>query len=123
VKCCNFVSYEVGKNGEVISATVLKMIKAREASRSFLRDFTIYEDDDPDRITSQSHLNGSQILSNEEDRALGAMLGMAVGDALGHTFEFMAVTYDREDPITTIVGGGAFSLYPVSILRVKIRIF
>lgn len=44
------------------------------------------------------------------DRARGALLGLAVGDALGTTLEFKPK--DRYQPLTTIVGGGPFSLEP-----------
>lgn len=42
------------------------------------------------------------------DRALGALLGLAVGDALGTTLEFRS--RDSYQPLTTIVGGGPFGL-------------
>lgn len=45
-----------------------------------------------------------------EDRALGAMLGLAVGDALGTTLEFTA--RDTRPRLTDIVGGGPFKLKP-----------
>lgn len=44
------------------------------------------------------------------DRAMGAMLGLAVGDALGTTLEF--VERDRRPRLTDMVGGGMFSLEP-----------
>ena len=44
------------------------------------------------------------------DRARGALLGLAVGDALGTTLEFKAK--DSYQPLTTIVGGGPFNLKP-----------
>lgn len=44
------------------------------------------------------------------DRALGAMLGLAVGDALGTTLEFRP--RDSYEPLTGIVGGGPFGLKP-----------
>lgn len=49
------------------------------------------------------------------NRALGALLGQAVGDALGATVEFMdARTIARLHPggLRTIVGGGPFNLLP-----------
>jgi ADP-ribosyl-[dinitrogen reductase] hydrolase len=48
--------------------------------------------------------------SDEEiaDRALGAMLGLAVGDALGTTLEFTA--RDSKPCLTDLVGGGPFRL-------------
>ena len=44
------------------------------------------------------------------DRALGALVGLAVGDAVGTTLEF--VTRDSRPPITDMVGGGPFGLEP-----------
>jgi ADP-ribosyl-[dinitrogen reductase] hydrolase len=44
------------------------------------------------------------------DRAVGAMLGLAIGDALGTTLEFAA--RDSKPRITDIVGGGPFRLKP-----------
>jgi ADP-ribosyl-[dinitrogen reductase] hydrolase len=44
------------------------------------------------------------------DRALGAFIGLAVGDALGTTLEFEA--RDRKPPIYDMVGGGPFDLKP-----------
>ncbi len=42
------------------------------------------------------------------DRARGALLGLAVGDALGTTLEFK--TKDSYRPLTDMVGGGPFRL-------------
>lgn len=47
---------------------------------------------------------------NTKDRFMGAMFGMATGDALGATVEFKA--RGTFEPLTTIVGGGAFDLSP-----------
>jgi ADP-ribosylglycohydrolase len=44
------------------------------------------------------------------DRYLGAMLGLAAGDALGTTLEFTKP--GRFTPITDMVGGGPFHLEP-----------
>ena len=44
------------------------------------------------------------------DRARGAMLGLAIGDALGTTLEF--TKRDSQTPLTTIIGGGPFRLQP-----------
>jgi len=45
-----------------------------------------------------------------EDRAVGALLGLAVGDALGTRLEF--TKRDEEPPVTEMLGGGPFSLAP-----------
>ncbi len=49
-------------------------------------------------------------LLEKRDRALGAFMGLAVGDALGTTLEFVK----RKDvvPIADMVGGGPFGLKP-----------
>ena len=44
------------------------------------------------------------------DRGVGALLGLAVGDALGTTLEFMR--RDAQPPLTDIIGGGPFRLEP-----------
>jgi ADP-ribosyl-[dinitrogen reductase] hydrolase len=45
-----------------------------------------------------------------QDRAAGALLGLAVGDAVGTTLEF--ARRDAQPPVTDMVGGGPFSLKP-----------
>jgi ADP-ribosyl-[dinitrogen reductase] hydrolase len=49
-------------------------------------------------------------LPTREDRYLGCLLGLAVGDALGTTLEFTSP--GSFDPIEDMVGGGPFSLDP-----------
>ncbi|MEQ1691773.1 MAG: ADP-ribosylglycohydrolase family protein [Gemmatimonas sp.] len=44
------------------------------------------------------------------DRAIGALLGLAVGDALGTTLEFTSPA--NLTPLTDMIGGGPFSLEP-----------
>ena len=44
------------------------------------------------------------------DRAKGALIGLALGDALGTTLEF--AWRDAEPPVTDLVGGGPFGLAP-----------
>ena len=45
-----------------------------------------------------------------EDRAIGALVGLAIGDAVGTTLEFE--TRDSGEPLTDMVGGGPFDLEP-----------
>lgn len=44
------------------------------------------------------------------DRAVGSLLGLAIGDAVGTTLEFQA--RDSGPPLTDMVGGGPFGLGP-----------
>lgn len=44
------------------------------------------------------------------DRAIGALMGLAVGDAIGTTLEFKA--RDTYAPLTDMIGGGPFALKP-----------
>jgi len=48
--------------------------------------------------------------AEQEDRAVGALLGLAIGDAIGTTLEFS--DRDTEVPVTDMVGGGPFHLRP-----------
>jgi ADP-ribosyl-[dinitrogen reductase] hydrolase len=45
-----------------------------------------------------------------QDRAVGALLGLAVGDAVGTTLEFS--TRESKPPLVDMVGGGPFGLKP-----------
>src|SRR5262245_20810106 len=47
-------------------------------------------------------------MSGERDRAIGAFVGLAVGDAVGTTLEFAA--RDARPLLTDMVGGGPFQL-------------
>lgn len=48
--------------------------------------------------------------NQQHDRAMGAWMGLAVGDAVGTTIEFRA--RDSYAPLTDMVGGGPFGLRP-----------
>ena len=48
--------------------------------------------------------------AEQEDRAVGTLLGLAIGDAIGTTLEFSE--RDTEVPVTDMVGGGPFHLKP-----------
>jgi ADP-ribosyl-[dinitrogen reductase] hydrolase len=57
----------------------------------------------PERLPSSS-------LDAIRDRALGSLVGLAVGDAIGTTVEFQP--RGTFDPVTDMVGGGPFDLRP-----------
>ena len=48
--------------------------------------------------------------SEMSDRFMGAIVGLAVGDAVGTTVEFMPP--GEFPPVTDMVGGGLFNLEP-----------
>ena len=61
-------------------------------------------------MSALSEQQPDQSTEARRDRALGALLGLAVGDALGTTLEFAA--RDSKPRVTDIVGGGPFGLEP-----------
>ena len=50
------------------------------------------------------------LTEDRRDRAVGALLGLAVGDAIGTTLEFKR--RDAQPPVTDMIGGGPFGLRP-----------
>ena len=54
--------------------------------------------------------NPDTSLESIRDRAIGALLGLAVGDAVGTTLEFQP--RDSCPPLTDMIGGGPFRLKP-----------
>lgn len=61
-----------------------------------------------ERVREKRKQIGSARMS--EDRAVGCLIGLAVGDALGTTLEFSA--RDCRPSVTELVGGGPFRLKP-----------
>lgn len=70
-----------------------------QAQEAYVRRWWPVGEDLPDRSTDEI-----------EDRAVGAMLGLAIGDALGTTLEFSP--RDSKPRLTDMVGGGPFKLKP-----------
>jgi len=80
----------------------MRLISVPEAERLQTRgepEVTSWLDTKPDRLSSEDAF----------DRARGAMLGMAVGDAIGTTLEFQARDGGHA---ADMVGGGPFRLAP-----------
>ena len=54
-----------------------------------------------------------EILNTIEEGSIGSMLGMAIGDAMGHRYEFLPLRYNKIDLIDMGAGaGGKFHLLP-----------
>ena len=51
-----------------------------------------------------------QSINQQRDRAIGALVGLAIGDAIGTTLEFR--TRDTYEHVTDMIGGGPFQLKP-----------
>ncbi len=62
------------------------------------------------RLGAQSEAVPSTSIDAIRDRAVGALLGLAVGDAVGTTLEFKA--RDSHAVLTDMIGGGPFGLKP-----------
>jgi enoyl-[acyl-carrier protein] reductase I len=60
--------------------------------------------------SGRAGFDGGAGVSDRTGRALGACLGLAVGDAVGATLEF--AERGREPPLADMVGGGPFGLPP-----------
>jgi len=56
-------------------------------------------------------MGGLEFLSPRDERRVGAILGLAVGDALGSTYEFRAPEEVPEGPLE-MVGGGRYDWDP-----------
>ena len=67
-----------------------------------------------ENVEQERYVKGCSPLDEEvdsvRDRALGAFLGLAAGDAVGTTLEFEG--RDAHPPLTDMVGGGPFGLQP-----------
>ncbi|CAF1475061.1 unnamed protein product [Adineta ricciae] len=62
----------------------------------------------PDRILCQSP--PQQTPSVKEDKVIGCLLGLAIGDALGASVEFRPHEYLVENPVIDLQGGGTWGL-------------
>lgn len=62
--------------------------------------------------SKETHDGGASVrdMAGALDRAKGALVGLALGDALGTTLEFAG--RDTRPPVTDLVGGGPFGLDP-----------
>lgn len=69
------------------------------AQEDYVRSLTPANEAEPARSPAAAH-----------DRALGALLGLAIGDAVGTTLEF--TRRDSTPSLTDMVGGGPFHLQP-----------
>jgi len=62
------------------------------------------------RLGAEAEAGASTSIDAIRDRAVGAMLGLAVGDAVGTTLEFKSP--DSHAVLTDMIGGGPFGLKP-----------
>ena len=107
--------YEKKEDGKVTSRLMDILCEDRDGLSGI--EFTgasVFDPADPFRGRVKDALAGKSAWSNaREDRAVGAMMGMVIGDAIGARVEFMPVRYGIEtlrDMGPSV--GGSFQLKP-----------
>jgi len=103
------------KGRDVVKSQFLHVLQGTEQTAGTEFSWTsIYLDDDPFKEESAAKLMGkTPFVDKSEDRAFGAMFGMAVGDALGAPLEFLPVDYEANDVKGMgTTRGGKFMLEP-----------
>lgn len=64
----------------------------------------------PNEIENEIEDPPGRIAEDLLDRVQGAMIGLALGDALGAHVEFRPHDYMQANPVTDLVGGGTWGL-------------
>lgn len=102
-------------DGPAVHSGLLDLLRGKERTAGVEFTWTsIYDPEDPLKAPAAAKARGDAPFETPaEDRAYGALLGMAVGDALGACLEFLPVDYDAR----TVEGmppgpGGKFLLQP-----------
>jgi ADP-ribosyl-[dinitrogen reductase] hydrolase len=106
----------LGRAGTIVSRLLVELgwtpdDAIREVRR--VRPGAIETDDQEDFVhghVTVPEAQPDQVAEAVRERAVGALLGLAVGDALGTTLEFSA--RDSRPRLTDIAGGGPFQLKP-----------
>lgn len=95
----------LGRAGMIAARLLVELGTAPARSRRPSRNGTSWPAD-------RSRMSRSRQMADDPvvDRALGCLLGLAVGDAVGTTLEF--TVRDANPPLTDMVGGGPFRLRP-----------
>jgi len=114
------------KQNGTVSSKLINLINHHKLKNDELNNYSIFDDRKGDLEVEKSKeyienlLNDyikkgkmGKILNTLEDGAIGSMLGMAIGDAMGHRFEFLPVVYNKFDLLDMGHGeGGKFRLLP-----------
>jgi len=88
------LEFTVDATGKVSPPSkAMKLIRTWEAHGDELVEFSIFNSKDPERDLILDKIFKSGFSSVEEDRAVGSVLGMPIGDALGAPLEFKGVRY------------------------------
>lgn len=114
-KMMKVITYEKKEDGKVTSGLLGILDEDRDGLAGI--EFTgasIFDPADPFRGRVKESLAGKTPWSNaREDRAVGALMGMVIGDAIGARVEFMTVRYGVQtlrDMGQSV--GGSFQLKP-----------
>jgi len=89
-----FFVYDVNSEGCIWPPSkAMQMIRNMEIMGEELVQYSIFNSDEPDKKIVQQKIFNDGFTDVAEDRAIGAVLGMAIGDALGAPLEFKPVRY------------------------------
>ena len=126
----NYTSFDDLINFRATSGTItsplINLIQKKQLNKDDLIKYSIFYDRKGDLEVEKkseyvTNLIGSyikhgkmnEVLNTIVDGAIGSMLGMAIGDAMGHRFEFLPVVYNKIELIDMGTGaGGKFQLLP-----------
>ena len=108
------LKYTLTPEGKIDS----KIFKTISSSSNYFRTVSIFDNESKGTISRDkkaifSILTNSLTPTSIEDKSIGSMLGMCIGDAMGHRFEFEPVVYDKIELTDMGKGkGGHFELEP-----------
>jgi len=93
------ITIETNEEGkEVVKSQLLDLLRANKPTCGVEFSWTSVYDEDPVKETCMAKAMGEQpFVDSREDRAFGALFGMAVGDAMGARVEFSRLDYEASD--------------------------
>ena len=108
------LKYEEADDGTINS----KIFETLYSSSNIFRTVSIFDNESKgtisrDKSTTSSLLSSSKEPTTIEDKSIGSILGMCIGDAMGHRYEFNPVVYNIIELTDMGKGrGGYFQLKP-----------
>ena len=115
------IKHPVNPNTKKITCKLLEYIKTHQKFRTFFTQISIFDiprgtvkkDKELIKEILNDHSNSQNSLTYQEKCAIGSMLGMVIGDAMGHRLEFQNLEYNKKTLTDMGKGpGGKFQLMP-----------